>query len=229
MPFVERPVPSVRRGGVAAALLTLGLLGGCTSTEAPPEDAQRSGTEVIQPGRPGEEASAIDPGSVTVADPWNHADVAFMQMMIPHHAQALEMSRLAADRASSPQVRSLAERIEAAQGPEIMLMAAWLEERKMEVPRAADEPASYDHAQHGHDGMAGMLTRAEMNRLSKASGEAFDRLFLEGMIGHHEGALEMADNVAGSGEDLRVSELATDVSVGQAGEITRMEELLAAL
>ncbi|MFC6288469.1 DUF305 domain-containing protein [Nocardioides sp. GCM10027113] len=220
---VPRPVRSV-----VAAGTVLVALAACSGPADDPATGAEAGREapVVQPGGPGEPTALIDPADVDPEDPWNHADVAFMQMMIWHHAQALEMSDLAADRAGSPQVRALAERIRAAQGPEIMSMAAWLDERGMEVPRADQDAESWDHAAHGHDGMAGMLTDAEMEQLAAASGSEFDRLFLEGMIGHHEGALEMADHVTVEGEDFRVSELAADVSVSQAAEIGRMEELL---
>lgn len=233
-----------RRVLAVGVLLAAGLLGGCSADPGEPartqpgrSDSERSGAErsgavrpeVVRPGRPGEPARVIDPGSVSVEDPWNHADVAFMQMMIPHHAQALEMSRLADKRAAATAVRSLAKRIRAAQAPEIMVIAAWLDEHGMEVPRAAEDPAAYDHSAHGHSDMAGMLSEAEMQRLADARGREFDRLFLRGMIAHHEGALAMADTVAAEGQDLRVSELAADVSAGQASEITRMENLLTSL
>lgn len=205
------------------------LLAGCSGTsdtEASGDGAKDAAPPVVQPGEPGEPAREVDPETVEVDDSWNHADVAFLQMMIPHHAQALEMADLAELRASSPAVRSLAERIRAAQAPEILVMAGWLHEREMPVPRAAEDPASYDHAQHGHHGMAGMLTAEQMRRLTKARGPEFDRLFLRGMIAHHQGALTMAENVATTGADLRVSELAADVSASQAAEIDRMESLL---
>lgn len=220
------PVPRlVRAAASVAAVLGLAATAAC-SGQADDDQPAAAEAPVVQPGGPGDPTALIDPADVDPEDPWNHADVAFMQMMIWHHAQALDMSELAADRAGSPQVRALAERIRAAQGPEIMSMAAWLDERGMEVPRADQDAESWDHAAHGHDGMAGMLTDAEMEQLAASTGSEFDRLFLEGMIGHHEGALEMADHVTVEGEDLRVSELAADISVGQAAEIGRMEDLL---
>lgn len=182
---------------------------------------------VLQPGRPGEAAREVeDPGQVAVEESWNHADAMFMQMMIPHHAQALEMARLARSRAEDARVSVLAERIRAAQGPEIRMMAAWLDERGVEVPRAAEDPAGYDHAAHGHAGMKGMLTAEEMDRLRSSRGRAFDRLFLTGMIAHHRGALAMVDDVVPEGVDVRVSELAADVAATQAAEIARMKDLL---
>jgi uncharacterized protein (DUF305 family) len=185
---------------------------------------------VLQPGRPGEQARVVDqPEKVVPEDTWSHSDIAFMQMMIPHHGQALTMSRLAGTRAEDARVRTLAERIEAAQGPEIMMMAAWLEERGVDVPQADDDPAAFDHSAHGHNAMAGMLTAEEMDRLRTSGGREFDRLFLRGMIGHHRGALTMVDDWAPEGADVRVSELAADVAATQAAEILRMQDLLRSL
>lgn len=195
---------------------------------SPAADASSDASDVplIVPGSPGESASTMGPGDVEIEDPWNHADVAFAQMMIPHHGQALTMSELAATRAADPRVKRLAERISAAQGPEILVMAAWLEERDIEVPRAAEDPADYDHGDHGHNEMQGMLTPAQMKALEQASGPRFDRLFLTGMIRHHQGAIAMAEDVARDGAHLRINELAADVMVGQQVEIERMRELL---
>ena len=148
-------------------------------------------------------------------------------MMVPHHAQALQMSRLARSRAASPVVRRLAQRINASQGPEILLMASWLEEQGVDVPAAAEDPMSYDHSEHGHDAMEGMLTPAQMEQLEAASGARFDRLFLRGMIRHHAGAVAMADTVGAAGSAVQVAELAADVSSSQSAEIARMRQLLA--
>lgn len=193
------------------------------------DDPAGEGVTVLQPGAPGEPAEVGGDVPPPEPTPWNHSDIAFVQMMVPHHAQALEMARLADTRARDPRVRSLAERIAAAQGPEILLMAAWLEEQGVDVPSASDDPLDYDHGAHGHDGMEGMLTPEQMAQLRASRGTAFDRLFLRGMVGHHRGALTMAETVAASGSALQVSELASDVAVGQSAEIVRMQELLADL
>ncbi|MQW77511.1 DUF305 domain-containing protein [Nocardioides sp. dk4132] len=218
----------------AAALVgALLLLPACSEdTEPAPgaDAASTTGTDeltVIVPGKPRETARTVGPDDIEVEDPWNHADVAFLQMMIPHHAQALVMSELADTRASDPRVRRLAERIGAAQRPEILVMAGWLEERGAEVPRASEDPSAYDHGEHGHNEMQGMLTPAQIKALERASGPEFDRLFLEGMIGHHEGAVAMAEDVARDGAHVRVSEIASDVMVGQQDEIDIMRRMLA--
>ena len=214
--------------GLVTALATTG----CSSAERDDQTkaaAADTDVTVLQPGRPGEPAATVDPEQAPNDETWNHSDVAFVQMMIPHHAQALEMSRLARTRAEDPQVKALARRILAAQGPEILTMAAWLEERNIDVPEAGEDPEEYDHDEHGHTPMTGMLTDEQMHRLETSSGHRFDRLFLEGMIGHHRGAVEMAQAVAQDGADVRVSELSADVVAGQSAEIERIRQLLTEL
>ncbi len=195
-------------------------LGGCSS------DTEPDGPKVIRPGAPGEPAASGDADTAVHPQEWNHADVAFMQMMIPHHAQALEMSALADEHARSKAVRVLAERISASQAPEIQAMSAWLEERNMEVPGGGEDPKTYDHGQHGHHSMMGMLTPAQMHRLADARGARFDRLFLRGMIQHHAGAVDMAEDAAQDGSDVIVGEMSADVAATQAAEIERMQDLL---
>lgn len=222
-----------RTPGITAALgLALVLAAsGCSSEKGSAQAASQAraadrDVTYIMPGRPGEPATTVGPDELAQEQTWNHADVAFMQMMIPHHGQALEISRLARTRADDPRVASLARRILAAQGPEILTMAAWLQERSIDVPRADEDPAEYDHGAHGHGSMQGMLTDEQMRRLGSARGSRFDRLFLEGMIAHHEGAVAMAQDVRRDGADLRVSETAAEVVAGQSAEIERMRELL---
>ncbi len=198
-------------------------LGGCSS------DSEPDGPKVIQPGAPGEPNKSGDPEPVDRSNEWNHTDVAFMQMMIPHHHQALKMSALAEKHARSKAVRTLAERIKGAQAPEIQAMSAWLDERNIEVPRADADPKEFDHSQHGHYSMMGMMTPAQMKELSAARGERFDRLFLRGMIRHHAGAVDMAEDAARDGTDMIVSEMTADVAATQSAEIGRMEDLLAEL
>lgn len=225
------PTPRSSRYVVAlVALLAAGALAGC-SEESPQASAAPSPTPTapvteLLPDGPGDPVATAS-GPVDVAVPgWSHADVAFVQMMIPHHRQALEMAALAPSRASSDEVVALASRIDAAQAPEILLMAGWLDEEGVDVPQAGDDPALWDHGSHGHDGMVGMLSAAELADLADAEGTAFDRLFLTGMIRHHEGALEMASAVLRGGTNPRVLELAEDVNAGQAAEVVRMRALL---
>lgn len=150
------------------------------------------------------------------------ADAMFAQMMIPHHEQAVEMSTLAETRASSPQIKELAAEIKAAQQPEIDQMTAWLEE--WGVPVLSGDEAMGDHGGHG---MSGMLTKDQMQQLADASGSDFDRLFAEFMIVHHEGAIEMAEDVVDS-QDPRVAALAAEIIATQAEEIAQLQAFLAA-
>ena len=215
-------MPKLVKRLLLAAVLAVAL-GGCSS------DSEPDGPKVIQPGAPGEPTRVAIPDPAERSNEWNHTDVAFMQMMIPHHAQALEMSALANRHAHSQAVRSLAERISGAQAPEIQAMTAWLDERNMEVPRADEDPMKYDHGQHGHNTMMGMMTPTQMKQLSAARGERFDRLFLRGMIRHHAGAVDMAEDAAKDGSDVIVGELTADVAATQSAEIGRMQDLLARL
>jgi uncharacterized protein (DUF305 family) len=226
---LSRPLAALATG----LALTLSLsLSACTSDEPDAAPAASRGDDgspdVLQPGGPGEGNETISPEDAekAVEPEFNEADVAFMQMMVPHHAQAIVMAELAEKHARSDRVRELAARIRAAQGPEILMMAAWLDERDMDVPTAAEDPSEWDHSQHGHNGMVGMLTEAQMQELTRARGAAFDRLFLNAMVQHHEGAIDMADDVAVDGIDIMVSEVAADVALTQTAEISRMQEML---
>lgn len=177
---------------------------------------------VIQPGRPGEKAETLPPDATLPAGRHNADDVRFVQMMIPHHAQALEMGELARTRASDRQVTALAQRIADAQGAEILAMSAWLQRHGIKAPTAADLE---EQAHHGGT-MPGMLSGAEMDRLAAADGRRFDEMFLRFMIGHHRGAVGMAGQAMDRGRDIVVGEIAADVAAGQAAEITRMQRLL---
>lgn len=226
---LRQPVPTRRRLACVLAVALLATAGctGETGEDGSAPSGRNAGVTVLQPGSPGDPVTTLGPDDeLPEAPEWNHADVAFMQMMVPHHEQALVMSKLATTRAESPEVASLARRIAGAQGPEIITMAGWLEQRGIEVPRAGDDPDDVDHSKHGHSGMAGMLTPEQMEALSETRGRRFDRLFLRGMIGHHQGAVDMAETVGAEGSDLQVSELAADVAAGQAAEIRRMRQLL---
>lgn len=214
----------------------------CSSGDDQPAEAARSGGEkaqskILQPGRPGEDMETLPPDTTVSHAPANDADVMFMQMMVPHHAQALEMSELAETRAQDDQVVALARRIEGSQGPEITAMMGWLQSRGMEVPESVDDLEGHsmghggdhggDHGSDHGDGMVmqGMLTERQMDRLAAARGTAFDRLFLESMIRHHEGAVTMARDLLGSGSEALAIELAADVALGQEAEIGRMVEI----
>ena len=163
--------------------------------------------------------------------PYTEADVRFMTAMIGHHAQALEMSELAATRAASPAVRTLAARIINGQRDEIATMQQWLRDRRKPVPDPAAHPHAH-HAEGAYGPMPGMLTPEQLAELRAARGEEFDRLFLTYMIQHHRGAVHMVRELFashGAGQDEAVFRFATDANVDQATEIARMQRMLADL
>ncbi|MFF0225258.1 DUF305 domain-containing protein [Streptomyces sp. NPDC004629] len=149
----------------------------------------------------------------------NAQDVAFAQGMIPHHEQALDMARLAADRASSARVKDLATRIEKAQDPEITTMTGWLRAWGEQVPAPG-----MDHT--GHSGMAGMMDDKDMTALKKATGQDFDTKFLNMMVEHHKGAVEMATTEKSKGAYGPAKGLADAVVTAQNAEIEEMRQLL---
>ncbi len=155
------------------------------------------------------------------------ADAAFMQGMIPHHAQALDMTALVPTRSSRRDIHLLAERIEVAQGDEIAWMQRWLQDRQEEVPMVG---AGHAHHGAGHDAlMPGMLTPEQLAQLARASGPEFDRLFLEFMIRHHEGALVMVNELLaspGAAQATEVYRFATDIDADQRADIKRMKAML---
>jgi uncharacterized protein (DUF305 family) len=187
-----------------------------------------------------EQAAAVD----SVRRAYTRADVDFMAGMIHHHAQALAMSRMAPTHGASPSLQIMARRIINAQNDEIDLMQAWLRDRGEDVPEprvsSADGPEA-GHAMHagneaGHDAghamMPGMLTREQMAALDAARGEGFDRLYLQFMIQHHQGAVTMVHDLFatdGAGQDLLSFKIASDIQVDQTTEIARMERMLQAL
>jgi len=151
---------------------------------------------------------------------WNAADATYLTMMMGHHRQAVEMSALARTRASDPQVRRLAAGIGSGQGAEIVTMASWLDRRDLPVPDVAEARSMY-----GMAGMDGMLSPDQLDELAAASGPAFDRLFLERMLAHHEGAVAMAEAEQAQGKEATVVDMATEVVATQSAEISRMRDL----
>lgn len=154
------------------------------------------------------------------------ADVAFAQLMIPHHQQAVEMADLALKYAQSRQVKELATQIKSAQDPEIDTMTQWLEDwgAPMTMPSSDGEMGDMDM---GGMGTAGMMSEAEMQALSEARGTEFDQMWLQMMIAHHEGAIAMAEQVLETTNDPEVTALAQDVVQAQQTEIDSMRQWLA--
>ena len=209
----------VNRLTFALLALLLAAAGACRT-------AQVDGSpQIVQPGAPGQASRVISAEKATDLSrvQFTSADVRFMQGMIGHHAQALEMAALLPDRSRRDDMRLLAKRIEVSQADEIQMMQRWLEVRGQQVPGP--------HAHHapGAPLMPGMLTAAEMTRLAGATGDAFDRLFLELMIKHHEGALTMVKTLystAGAGQESEIYAFASDVDADQRMEIDRMRGML---
>jgi uncharacterized protein (DUF305 family) len=162
--------------------------------------------------------------------PYTQADIDFMTGMISHHAQAIDMSRMAPTHGASPAVRTLADRIINAQTDEIRLMQQWLADRRQPVPPAKAVPMKHTMGGMEHEmWMNGMLTPEQMQALDAARGTEFDRQFLTGMIGHHQGAVAMVEELfgtPGAANDVVTNKLAQDVQVDQKTEIVRMQQML---
>jgi uncharacterized protein (DUF305 family) len=239
---------TVRSGSCAAlTLATVAVLAGCASgggsaparaplpASAPPAVVVRTDSAAIARAR-----------RDSLRLPYTEMDVRFMTNMIGHHAQAIEMSRMAPSRNAGPGVRRLAERIINAQLDEIVVMQQWLADRQRPFPQVHAHDGA-EHAMHhgtpGHEAhaaggqdqhhmMPGMLTEAQMLELSAARGKTFDRLFLTYMIQHHRGAVAMVKELfgtVGAGQDELVFKFASDVNVDQSTEIARMEQMLATM
>lgn len=243
---MDRPIPTVvpivlhfpsntRVTTPSACLLLLTVVtagvAACASAPKPaPFIVMAAGTGVV-------DGSASSKTAIAAADEaaakFAPADVEFMQGMIPHHAQAVIMGRWAATHGARTDVKILCERIVVAQGDEIRLMRRWLDERKQEVPDSMSTKHQMKMGNMVHETMMpGMLTDEQLAALDKARGTEFDRLFLIGMIGHHEGALTMVRELfshGNAGHDDTVFKFATDVEADQSAELHRMRLMLESL
>ena len=152
----------------------------------------------------------------------NDGDVKFAQDMIVHHQGAIEMAKLAATRASSPPVKTLATRIEAAQGPEITQMTGWLTTWGQPVTAKGSMPGM----DMGSGGPMGMMTPAQLKELKAATGKDFDRMFLTMMTTHHKGAIAMATTEQADGSNAAAITLAKSIQTSQTSEVTQMSQLL---
>jgi len=202
----------MRKSQLATSLL-LAAAAGCSRAPAP---------TIVQPGLPGEESRVVAARvPATAAAPHSAADVRFMQAMIGHHAQAMEMSALVPSRTTRQEIRMLAQRIDISQKDEIALMQKWLRDRNEAVP----DPAHYMHSEHAS--MPGMLSAEQMQRLAAARGAEFDRLFLDAMILHHEGAVLMVERLfeQGGGAGPDIFRIAGEIDADQRAEIGRMRAL----
>ena len=214
---------------IAAIVLTVLAGASCRTANVAPLQAPASGVQasspIIQPGAPGEPSRVI--AADTARDlshvQYTGADIKFMQGMIGHHAQAVDMVALVPSRTSLDDVRRLALRIDVSQQDEMKMMQGWLKDRGQQIPDARA------HHMMGATLMPGMLTPEEMAALAAAKGAAFDRLFLEGMIKHHAGAITMVQELFatdGAGQTPEIYSYASDVDADQRMEIDRMGSLL---
>ncbi|MFG2828294.1 DUF305 domain-containing protein [Streptomyces sp. NPDC048434] len=223
----DRSVRAVKRPRRVNVLVAAGCglaislaLNGCSSGDG--TEATRAGApKVVAPGKPGEPAKTLTVDEARKArgeDSPNSADVDYVQMMIPHHQQALVMTGLAERYAHAGRVGRLAERIAAAQEPEIGAMEGWLS--GFGGPRTVG-------GHHHHGEMPGMATTAQLGQLRAARGEKFDALFLKLMIAHHQGAVSMATDLLSEGRNTLAQEMANDVIAQQSAEIGRMQRMRA--
>src|SRR6266446_7996090 len=226
------------RSGLVAA----GTLAGLFSLPVCAQQADLTQPVIVQPGAPGQPTRTLPPSTRATLPPRSPKDVEFMQGMIMHHAQAVEMTALIESRTQNKELRLLGARISHSQAEEIRFMKRWLEARgepaEMPMPKTPGMEMSgmnmpgMKMATMNTNGpmlMPGMLTPKQMEALRKAEGAAFDRLFLTGMIQHHGGALIMVKDLfdtAGAGQDAELFNFATNVDSGQRAEIRIMQNML---
>jgi uncharacterized protein (DUF305 family) len=217
----------------AAALLSLLVVasaaGGLFSSCARAQQAGSTTPVVVQPGAPGKPSKTLPASTKGTLPQRSQADVEFMQGMIMHHAQAVEMTALIASHTENKELRSLGARISSSQSDEIKLMKRWLAARGEAISMAMPGMPDMDKSGNAMALMPGMLTPEQMEALRKAKGADFDRLFLAGMIQHHNGALTMVKDLfdtAGAGQDAELFNFATDVDSGQRAEIKIMQSML---
>jgi len=184
---------------------------------------------VVQPGAPGKPSRTLPPSTRATLPPRSQADVEFMQGMITHHSQAVEMTALLASHTENKDLRLLGARISSSQSDEIKFMRRWLAARGERVSVATPGMPSMDMSREPMALMPGMLTPEQMEALRKAKGAEFDHLFLTGMIQHHNGALTMVKDLfdtAGAGQDAELFNFATDADNSQRAEIRIMQAML---
>jgi uncharacterized protein (DUF305 family) len=223
--------------GAAFWLVALGLFAGYVRAEqSDPTSAPAPALApvVVQPGAPGEPSKTLPASTRPSLPPLAQSDVDFMQGMIMHHSQAVEMTALIASHTENKDVRSLGAKISSSQSDEIKFMQRWLAARGQatSMPMPAAMPGMPEMDMAGRSAMApmpGMLTPEQMDALRKARGAEFDHLFLTGMIQHHNGALIMVKDLfdtAGAGQDADIFNFATDADNTQRAEIRIMQQML---
>ncbi|AII11189.1 DUF305 domain-containing protein [Rhodococcus opacus] len=209
------PIKLALTVGAATGIL---VIAGCSDNSGGGHDmSQMSNTTTTA-------AAAAASGAAQTSVAFNEADVMFLQMMYPHHAQAVEMADMVEGRTTNPQVLELAGAVTSAQGPEMeqitSLLAQWGK------PAPAADGGSMDGMDHGGGGTSGMMTAEQMTELAGKSGADFDTAWLTMMVEHHSGAIEMAQTELADGRNADAKQLATDVIGAQQAEITTMNALL---
>jgi uncharacterized protein (DUF305 family) len=235
----QRKLQSVMGGGAwRSGLVAASTLAGLFSLPVCAQQANPGTPVVVQPGAPGQPSRALPPSTRATLPPISPADVQFMQGMIMHHAQAVEMTALIESSTQNKELRLLGARISHSQSEEIKFMKRWLAARgeptEMPLPKTSGMDMSGMNMPDMKMSnqpmlMPGMLTPKQMETLKKAEGPEFDQLFLTGMIQHHNGALIMVKDLfdtAGSGQDAELFSFATDVDSGQRAEIRIMQNML---
>jgi uncharacterized protein (DUF305 family) len=193
---------------------------------------------VVQPGAPGKPSRVLPANTTAKLPPLSNKDIEFMQGMIMHHAQAVEMTAMIESRTRNSAIRKLGAKISQSQADEIAFMKRWLTTRGEKTEMPSMDMSNMDMTNmegmeqmhhHHHSLMPGMLTENQMAQLRNSRGMRFDRLFLEGMIQHHKGALVMVTELfksAGAGQDAELFNFASDIDTGQRAEIKIMQNLL---
>jgi uncharacterized protein (DUF305 family) len=212
------------------AVLCSMLIAGSASFFPSPARAQQSDSAstpvVVQPGAPGKPTKTLPSSTRATPPQWSPADVEFMQGMIMHHSQAVEMTALIPSHTENKDLQTLGARISRSQSDEIKFMRRWLAARGEPISMAMPD---MDKSGQAMPLMPGMLTPEQMDALRNAKGPEFDKLFLLGMIQHHNGALIMVKDLfdtPGAGQDADVFNFATDVDSGQRAEIRIMQSML---
>ena len=210
-------------------LVTAVGLAACNgATEQAAQSAPTTGAQapaIVQPGAPGQASQVVSSVPAVNHNNFTDADVKFMQGMIHHHSQALQMVAMIASHTKAPQLIAMGQKIQLSQSGEIQMMNEWLTVRKQTTPMMNPDGTVMDH---GEAPMPGMLTPEQMKALDAARGAKFDELFLTGMIQHHKGALKMVAEVrqAGGGKETNIGDFLNEVDNDQRMEIVRMYGLL---
>jgi uncharacterized protein (DUF305 family) len=210
-------------------LLAAGVSTGFFCSDARAHQADPAEPVVVQPGAPGKPSKTLPSSTRATLPPRSQADVEFMQGMIMHHAQAVEMTALMESHTENKDLRLLGARISSSQSDEIRFMRRWLAARGESLAMPMPGIPGMEISREAMTLMPGMLSPEQMEALRKARGPEFDHLFLTGMIQHHEGALTMVKELfdtAGAGQDADVFNFATDVDSGQRAEIRIMQAML---